>query len=441
MPHETMNFTVRSRYKHLFYLLSLLFGMIGTSIIVQSFSDGYIWRKDFLGDYLSARAFLLDVNPYLPLSELAAIQGYLLPHGTFLHPNPHSPILTILIIPFGLFSYQVSAVLILVLEFCCLVFSVLGLGKWLGLHLTPSTICATVCLLTGLGAVWESLALGQTNLTILVLLIMGLWGLARERQIFGGIALGCAIALKIIYWPLLMSVLLYRKNKMLMAATTAIVVLNGVSIFVLGYQTVEQYYRYVSPAVATYHRAYFRNMSFWSVGWKLFEGTGSPVLAGISAPPLFDVPRLAPFVAYGLVCLLFCGSIILVFKVRNVEAAYAIMICFSLLMSPLCWSHYLVMMAIPFSFAVKCLLDEQATMKKRVALMIASSFLLVPGPFLVGLERWRYEYGFLNNPLTVLALNLIPMYGVLLIAILCYSFSGNGRRMTGEFSRYSGEES
>jgi hypothetical protein len=435
----TIDFTKLSRYKHLFCLFSLLLGLVGIIIVAQSFSDENIWRKDFLGDYLTARAILLALDPYQPLSTLALIQGYSLPHGTFLHPNPHSPFLTVLSIPFGWFSYKTAAYLILAFEVCCLAFSVIGIGKWLGLKPAPFTTGAIVCLLAGWGAVWENLALGQTNLTILVLLVMGLRGLTTERHIFGGIAIGCAISLKIIYWPLLVPLLLYRKIRVLTAGLATIVVLNSLPIFVLGYQAVEHYYRYVSPTVATYHRAYFRNMSFWSVGWKLFEGTGSPSLAGISVPPLFDLPWLAPFFSYGLVGLLFCGSIILVVKVKNIEAAYAIMICFSLLMSPLCWSHYLVMMAIPFSFAVKRLLYVLSTINRRIALMIASSFLLVPGPSLVGLERWFQEYVFLNNPLILLAVSLIPMYGVLLCALLCYSFCGDGWRLTRDFSCQGGK--
>jgi hypothetical protein len=431
MPREAANFGNLSRKKYLFYLLSFVIGLLGIIIVAQSFSDENIWRKDFLEDYLSARAILLGLNPYQPLSELAVIQGYSLPHGMFLHPNPHSPFLVVLSIPFGLFFYKVSACLNVALEICCLVFSVVFLAKWLGLKLTPLTTCAIVWLSFGWGAVWENLALGQTNLTVLALLVVGLWGLTTERYRIGGIAIGCAITLKIIFWPLLVLVAVYRKAKVFTAACATLVALNSAAICVLGYQAIENYYRHVTPAVASYYRAFSGNMSLWSVGWKLFEGTGSHALVGISVPPLVDIPRMAPFISYGLVVLLFCVSLFLSVRVRNIEAAYAVMISFSLLMTPLCWSHYLVVTAIPFAYAARRALDERATVKSRMVLYLTGACLLIPGPILAGLERWFQQYSALDLPLLLLAVSLIPMYGVLSCAFLCYSFSGTGWKMTG----------
>lgn len=429
MPRETIIFQNLSRKKHLFCLLSFVLGLLGFIIVAQSFSDENIWRKDFLEDYLTSRAILLKADPYLPTSTLAVIQGYSLPHGTFLHPNPHSPVLVALSIPFGWFSYRVAACLNLALEICCLVFSVVFLAKWLMVELTPLTTAAVVCICFGWGAIWENLALGQTNLLILALLVVGLRGLTTKREIIGGIAIGGAISLKIIFWPLLVLLVLYRKAKVFTAVFATIAALNFAAIFVLGFQAIENYYRYVSPAVASYHRAYFRNMSFWSVGWKLFEGTASPALAGIAVLPLIDAPWLAPFFSYGLVALLFCASSFLAVTVKNSEAAFGIMISFSLLMSPLCWSHYLVVTAIPFAYAARRVLDENATVKGRMALYVTGACLLVPGPTLVGLEQWFQENSTFDNPLFLLAVSLVPMYGVLACALLCYLYRGPGWKM------------
>jgi hypothetical protein len=431
MPRETINFQNLSRKKHLFYLLSCLIGLLGIIIVAQSFSDENIWRKDFLGDYLTARAILLGLNPYLPLSELAVIQGYSLPHGTFLHPNPHSPLLVMLSIPFGWFSYKAAVGLNLALEICCLAFSVISLGQWLGLRLSTPAASAAILLCFGWGAVWGDLALGQTNLAVLALLVVGLRGLAAGREIVGGIAIGCAIALKIIFWPLLVLVVVYRKVRAFTAVSATLAALNTVAVCVLGYQAIENYYRHVTPAVAFYYRAFFGNMSLWSVGWKLFEGTGSQALVGISVPPLVDIPRLAPVFSYGLVVLLFCVSLFLSVRVKNIEAAYAVMVSFSLLMTPLCWSHYLVVTAIPFAYAARRLLDEHATVKSRIALYMAGACLLVPGSILGDLERWFQGHRALDHPLFLLAVSLIPIYGVLACGLLCCLYRGAGWKMTG----------
>lgn len=435
MPHETGDSGNISRKKRFFYLVSFVVGLLGIIIVVQSFSSENIWRKDFLQVYLTARAVLLKMDPYLPVFTLADIQGYSLPHGAFLNPSPHTPVLMTLTVPYAWFPYTVSAILNLVLEICCLVFSVTCITQWLGLRMTPLMTLATVWLCFGLGAVWESLALGQINLTLAALLIVGLWGLTTGRDTIGGIAVGSVISMKLIFWPLLVLLAVYRKGKACTAVFGTIILLNLFAGLVLGFNTIEKYYLYAAPAVASLYRSFSGNLSLWSVGWKLFEGTGSTALVGITAPPLIALPHLAPFFSYGLTALLFCIALFLSLKVKNFEAAYGIMISFSLLMSPLCWSHYLVVTAIPFACVARRVFGGHSTVRGRIALYLTSACLLVPGPILAVMQRWFQAHSPFDTPLLLLAVSLIPMYGVLSCALLCYFFSRGDNGLSVGFAR------
>lgn len=427
MPPGIKHFGNLSRKKHIFYVLSFAIGILGIISVAQSFSHESIWRKDFLEDYLSARAILLNQDPYQPLSALAADQGYTLRHGIFYHPNPHSPFLVILSSPYGLFSFKAAACLNLAIEICCLVFSVIGIVHWMGLSIAPMTIAAVVLSSFGWSAVLESLILGQTNLAVLALLVAGLRGLGKDRQSIGGIAIGGAIALKIIFWPLAILLLLYRKTKAFASAVTVLVFMHLSALLVLGFPVIENYYRHVTPSVASSYRAFFRNMSFWSVGWKLFEGTGSHALVGVSAPPFIDIPALAPYFSYVLVALILCVSLFLSVRVKNIQVAYAAMVSFSLLMTPLCWSHYLVAAAITVACAARRILERNTSSKRRMALYLVCACLLIPGPLVADLLYWLQGHSLFNHPLAMLTVSMVPMYGVLGSALLCcrcYGFAG-----------------
>jgi hypothetical protein len=65
-----------------------------------------VYSKDFLQEYLMARALLLGVNPYLPLSELAARFLGPLPVIVFPHPLAAPPPAAMLSIPLGLLGYK-----------------------------------------------------------------------------------------------------------------------------------------------------------------------------------------------------------------------------------------------------------------------------------------------------------------------------------------------
>jgi hypothetical protein len=416
-----------SRKKCILCLFSLCIGLLGTIIVAQSFSDENVWRKDFLQDYLSARAILLEMDPYQPLTDLAVKQRYALPHGIFHHPNPHSPFLVILSTPYGWVSYKEAAYLNLAVEICCLLFSGIWIAQWLGL--TPAATCAAVLLCFGWGAVWESLALGQTNLVVLSLLVAGFRGVTTQRDILGGLAIGGAIALKIIFWPLLLLIMIYRKTKACITVVTTLAAMHIAAAFVLGFQAVEHYYRFVAPTVASSYRAFSWNLSLWSVGWKLFEGSGSRELVGISAPPLIDIPRLAPVFSYGLVALLLCVSLYLSIKVRDIEVAYAVMVSFSLLMTPICWTHYLVVTAIPVACAARYVFSRNGDLKGRVELYLICACLLIPGPIVADFLYWIQNHDVFASPALLLAVGMLPTYGVLGAALLCYRCRGQVRKL------------
>ncbi len=402
----------------------LIAGVIGIISINLSFSPDYLWKKDFLADFVSARAVHLHLSPYDPLPTLAARMGYDQP--TFRHPNPHTPVFTLFSIPFGWFSYKTAAQLVMGTEIAALAVAVLMLFLLSDITLTAARFFTVFVISFGWGSVWENLALGQTNITLLALLATSLWALKHQRALLAGTMVGCAISLKIFFWPLLLVVAMQGKFRALLASLLTITVLYGAALAVLGFEALDLYFRTIGPTVAGYYRGYSRNMSLWSVGWKLFDGTGSPVLAGIAMPPLFKSQSLAVAAAYGMALLAAGYFARLCVKSRTLEGSFGIALGGSLLISPLCWSHYLVVMALPVAYVFRNL--EMLRKQKTYFLLgfVSLVCLALPGPYLASFEKWLLQSSTLQNPLGMLLVSMIPMYGVIGTSLLCFFVSTQG---------------
>jgi len=86
-------------------VLLCVVGMLRLNLIMQSFYPPYVYSKDFIQEYLSARAVLAGINPYLPLPELASKFIGPVPVPVLPHSTPHPPPAVFLGLPFGLLPY------------------------------------------------------------------------------------------------------------------------------------------------------------------------------------------------------------------------------------------------------------------------------------------------------------------------------------------------
>src|SRR5262249_35149257 len=79
----------------------------------------FVYRKDFICEYLLAHALRAGVNPYLGLNDLAGVLHIALPAPIFAHPTPHPPGLALFSIPLAWLTYLQAATAWFGLELAC----------------------------------------------------------------------------------------------------------------------------------------------------------------------------------------------------------------------------------------------------------------------------------------------------------------------------------
>jgi hypothetical protein len=269
------------------------------------------------------------------------------------HPLPHPPPAALLALPFGLVSYPTAAVVWFLFEAVCLGVSAFLLVRWLFQRPRALHYLGAGILLLLWSPVKDELAVGQL-MSVLLLLLTVSWLLLRQgRDLAGGILLGLVLALKLVAWPVALFLLFQRRWKALFAAGGAFLAANLLGGLLIGFDRTVDYYLKVAGSVSLLYRAHERNFSIWTTGYRLFEGMGSSAGASVSSDPLVSAPGLAPFVSVGLALLLLAGSLYLALRSRSFDASLAIVICTSIVINPVAWSHYLLLALIPAAVILK----------------------------------------------------------------------------------------
>jgi hypothetical protein len=358
---------------------ALLCSLSGLLLASMSLSPQHIYRKDFLQEYLLAKAALENINPYLPLSELADHFFGGLPNPVWAHPSPHAPPLAILILPLALLSYPQSAIVWLFFEVFCAALSIYIIFNHLGIRkLRVIKIPLIFVVLFSYSPFVEGFVYGQLHSPILLLLMTAWLALRRNYSEIGGILIGTALTIKFMGWPILVFLGITKKWSAVFSAVSAILLIYAVTGVVIGFDSILYYYREVGSTVESLFRAAPGNLSVWSLGWRLFEGIYCPVLAGISAPPLIAAPNLAPIASMVLLGVFVACGIVLAGRAHQIDIAFGVLACVSVLANPIAWSFYLVMLLIPVSIAAKQLSIRKWPTKKSAVLVVIVLILFVP---------------------------------------------------------------
>ena len=329
-------------------VVGLLAGLRGFHMAVISISPTNATHKDFTQEYLMVLALRAGVAPYLPQPELGERFGHPTgPGSLFPHSTPHTPPLALLCFPLAFVSYQNAATIWLAVEMICLmaaIFLLLRAGK--GRAPSALTLGLAFLIALGLPPVYKGIATGQIN-TILLLLLTAAWlALSSKREVSGGLLLGLATGLKLIFWPLWVLLAMQIRAKALTVAFATFLTLNLAAVAVMGKEQMITYYKTVGPQIAALYRGDPDNLSLLSVGWKLFEGTESRVLVAGSRPPLIDAPWAARWIGLSI---LLCGVGAVTWIARSVpfNTGWGMVTIICLLLSPITWAHYLTLLLLP----------------------------------------------------------------------------------------------
>ena len=412
--------------KRKYRILVLALALLGFYQIVQAalwLKPPYVYSKDIIQEYLLAQAVTAGVNPYLRLPDLAAIFMGPLPFPIFPHPSAHPPPVAILFLPFAFVEYRTAAAIWFGLE---LVFAFVAVRLLLCCVGWRATTLGTLAIMF-VALTWKpfyiELQAGQLMTLLLLLLALSWFALRSGREIVGGAALGCAVAVKLTGWPIVIFLLLRGRWRAGVSAALIASAANLLAIPLIGWRTVLNFYLHVGPSVSSLICDLYRNFSPYSIGFRLFKGTSmSGVPSEVIAAPLIHAPELSVPVSLVAAAALLAYGLWVSLRARSFDASFTVLACVSAVINPVAWDHYLLLTLVAMTYAASRLVALGLPRKETVAAGIIGALLYTY--YHVELAV-RIAYGASNTmdaptiqmPFYASLISLVPLLGV--IGLIC----------------------
>jgi hypothetical protein len=335
---------------------------------------------DFVQEWTSARNWMRGQPIYDDLGR--SVAAHIRPDLVSTLPiqyNAHPPVAVLLSLPFGVLPYHQAVVVWNLLSLAALVASVglvlgrrgLGAPRWMWWPVGSLLLISS--------PLAHQVYMAQLNLVLLLLFTLA-WRLERSgRAVWSGAVVGLAAAVKIFPGFLVLYFLAQRRWRALAASAASVLFLNALSLLVLGAAAWRDYVTVVMPAVAGF-RAAWANASipgFWA---KLFDPPNPVVM------PLAYAPEAAR-VLTAVSCLAFALTTIWAASRATCRAqrdcAFAACCVGAILLSPVVWHHYFVILTLPL-LILWCRLPP--TWLTRVILSMAILLLIINPAWVTGVD-------------------------------------------------------
>jgi hypothetical protein len=367
-------------------------GLNGIRMVLTSFSHPDIYRKDFVSGYLLAQALYVGVDPYQDLSVLAQQLALNSPIQIFPHPTPHPVPLGLLALPLCFWGFDRAAQLWCLFEILCLTVSLVLLARWWqGDAVKYKLVFLCGWVLLGWGPVTEDLWAGQFNPILLLVLLLAWQALRQGQEIKGGVWLGCALAFKLMAWPVVLFLLWRRRWRSVLATGLTGLGFHLLSASLIGFAGLLRYYTKAGPTVSALYREVDANYSASSFGWRLFADTTSAFYVGNKIAPLMHWPAAAKLCSILFPLLVLAFGLWLAHKCQSFDTAFALLLCISLLVNPVAWNHYFVLLLLPLAILARRL--QQMDFPPALTLKLAIFWLVAsPSP-----DTWRQLAAFFQS--------------------------------------------
>lgn len=299
---------------------------------------------DFVQEWTSARNWLQGQPIYEDLHR--AVADDINPDLVATLPiqyNGHPPVSALVTLPFGVLPYHQAVLAWNVLSLIALVISlalILGPG---GLGYPRWVWWPVISLLLLSSPLAHQIYLGQLNLLLLLLFTLA-WRLDRAGyDVASAACVAVAASIKIFPGFLLLYFLAQRRYRAVFAGVATLLLVNALSWIVFGTHAWQTYVTVVLPAVAGFRGAW-ANASIAGFWAKLFDSS-NPAVA-----PLWAAPALAK--ALTALCDLTLMGVMSwsMFRASRRSArdcAFAAGVLATVLLSPIVWHHYFVILALP----------------------------------------------------------------------------------------------
>ncbi len=295
---------------------------------------------DFFQDWASARNLLHGLPIYT--SHDVSVQTHFGVQATQVNHsfNVHPPTSVLVAVPFALLSYPDATLVWNVLSLLFFGATIWRIARALGIPLRGWSVFPFVALVLVSGPTRQQVMQGQFNF-LLLFMLTELWLADRsERQVLAGALLGAATALKLFPGLLFLYFAVRCRWKVVAAGLTTCALLTLLTALALGPDTFSDYYSRALPSITQYP---WRNISIWGFWAKLFRPTHSLFhVEGLWQSP--GTARLASVVCCVLIVAVATWVARLSRSRVQQDYAFAITSVAMLLVCPVCWEHYLVLL-------------------------------------------------------------------------------------------------
>lgn len=347
-------------FQRFLWAYAVFSGLNGLRVILNSFNRPEVYRKDFVQGYLLAQALWAGIDPYQDVSSLANQLALNSPLPIFPHPTPHTVLMGLLTMPLSFWGYEHAAQLWCAFALLCLTASLILLARWWqGDAVEYKKVFLLGWVLLGWGPVIEDLWTGQFNAVLLLILILAWQSLRKGQEISGGIWLGSALAMKLTAWPVVLFLIWKRRWRSVIAAGVTGFGFQLLSAAFIGIEGVIRYYTKVGTTVSALYREVDVNYSASAFGWRLFAETGSAFITSIRISPLIKWQLAAKICSVLFPVIVLAAGLWLANNSKSFDTAFALLLCVSLLVNPVAWNHYFVILLLPLAILIRHLQQRE----------------------------------------------------------------------------------
>jgi hypothetical protein len=299
---------------------------------------------DFFQDWASARNLFHGLPIYT--SHEVTIEKYLGYQADRIDfpVNAHPPASVVVAIPYAALDYPDAVLAWNLVSLALFALTLWGIARALSIPLGGWSISPILVLALTCSPLRQQVNHGQYNLLLLFLLV-GAWLAERsQRRVAAGVLLALATALKLFPALFFLYFVLKRQWKVVAVGIVALALVTVLTVAVLGVDTWMDYAFHVLPTISQY-QSYAPNLSLWGFWSKLFHPHDSSysyhLEAGYRSPTIARLGSIA-------CCALIVGAIgWVVLRSRSRlerDLAFAITMTGMLLVSPVSWDHYLLLL-------------------------------------------------------------------------------------------------
>ncbi len=265
--------------------------------------------------------------------------------------NAHPPTSVLLAVPIATLNFAAAFLAWNVISLAALAASLWIVQRQLSIPFSPWSLSPLVALLLLCFPLWEQCRLGQLTL-VLLFLVTATWAAERGGHPWlAGALLGGAAAIKLFPAFLLLYYALRGRWRVLAAGLVTISALTGLTAAVLGTDCYRDYFLNVLPGIQWF-RVGWNNDSLWGFWSRLFDPAPEHARDRSLTEPVFYSPALAKSLS-----LISCSAVVAVLAWavrrdadgRKKDLTFALAVTAMLLVSPICWEHYLLLLLVPLA--------------------------------------------------------------------------------------------